>query len=768
MKARTKRLLKKYWPFAVGAIGVVLLVLTLWIFSLDQQVRQQFEGRRWTLPAKVYAQPLELYAGQPLTADDLQRELERLGYQRSERVTRTGNFQRSGERIDLVSRPFRFADENRAQHTISIRFENKYIARLWDSNGADVPVFRLDPLLIGSIYPTQGEDRIIVTPQETPAMLPAALKVVEDRRFDEHLGVDPRGIARAIWTNLKSGSATGQGASTITQQLVRSYFLSNRKTLSRKVTEAMMAILLEVHYSKTDLMNAYINEINLGQEGGRAIQGFGLASQFYFGKPLAELQLHELALLVTEVRSASYYNPRRNPDRALKRRNLILGLLAEHNIVSKEDAESAKAKPLGLVSSAGKRSVYYPAFLDFVRRTLRRDYQESDLTEAGLTIFSTLDPHVQAKAETALVTELERLDKNSKRKDTNLEGAVVVTAPANGEVLAIVGGRNVSYSGFNRALDAKRNMGSLSKPVVYLAAIETGRYNASTIVNDVPVTLNLAGGKKWTPQNYDRNANGPVPMVRALAQSLNLATVNIGMDVGLDKIAKEFTKLGLEQEPQAVPAMLLGSVSTAPIEVAEVYTSLANGGFRTPLRAVRAVVDEKGEALKAFPLEVTQVADPQAVYQVDRMMVDVMRRGTGASSRAKLGNLVVAGKSGTSSDYRDSWFAGFSGSHVLVTWVGYDDNEPTRFSGSTGALPIWTQIMSGLDTTSFDMPLPDDLKETQIEFLTGLGVNEQCATDGLTVAVPTGTELTMRDGCVAADAGIATRASEWLRGIIGK
>jgi penicillin-binding protein 1B len=768
MKARTKRLLKKYWPFAVGAFGAVLLVLTLWIFSLDRQIRQQFEGRRWTLPAKVYAQPLELYAGQPLTADDLQRELERLGYQHSTRVTRTGNFQRNDDRIDLVSRPFRFADESRAQQTISIRFENNAIARLWDSNGVDVPVFRLDPLLIGSIYPTQGEDRIIVTPQETPAMLPAALKTVEDRRFDEHIGVDPRGIARAIWTNLKSGSATGQGASTITQQLVRSYFLSNRKTLSRKVTEAMMAILLEVHYSKTDLMNAYINEINLAQEGSRAIQGFGLASQFYFGKPLAELQLHELALLVTEVRSASYYNPRRFPDRALARRNLILDLLAEHQVVSQEDATRAKAQPLGLVSSAGKRSVYYPAFLDFVRRTLRRDYKDTDLTEAGLTVFSTLDPHVQAKAETALVTGLEQLDKNSKRKDTDLEGAVVVTSPANGEVLAIVGGRNVSYSGFNRALDAKRNMGSLSKPIVYLTAIESGRYNASTIVDDVPITLKLAGGKKWTPQNYDRNANGPVPMVRALAQSLNLATVHIGMDVGLDKIAKEFTKLGLEEEPQAVPAMLLGSVSTAPIEVAEVYTSLANGGFRTPLRAVRAVVDEKGEALKAFPLEVTQVADPQAVYQVDRMMTEVMRRGTGASSRAKLGNLVVAGKSGTSSDYRDSWFAGFSGSHVLITWVGYDDNEPTRFSGATGALPIWTQIMSGLDTTSFDQPLPDDLKETQIEFLTGLGVNEQCATNGLTVAVPTGTTLTMRDGCVAADAGIATRASEWLRGIIGK
>lgn len=768
MKASTKKLLKKYGPFALGAIGAILIVLTLWIFSLDRQIRQQFEGRRWTLPAKVYAQPLELYAGQALTANDLQRELERLGYQHNSKLTSAGNFSRNDNRIDMVLRPFRFVDGQRAQFTVSVRFADQHIEQLWDAKGQDVAVLRLDPLLIGSIYPTQGEDRIIVTPQETPALLPAALKIVEDRRFDSHFGIDVRGIARAIWVDLKSGSFD-QGASTLTQQLVRSYFLNNRQTFSRKITEAIMAILLEVHFTKDDLMNAYINEINLAQEGTRAIQGFGLASQFYFGKPLAELQLHEIALLVTEVRGANYYNPRRNPKRALARRNLILDLLAEHNVVSKADAAYAKQQPLSLVNSgAGARSTYYPAFLDFVRRTLRRDYKESDLTEAGLTVFSTLDPHVQAAAETALVTQLQRLDKNSKRKDTQLEGAVVVTSPANGEVVAIVGGRNVSYSGFNRALDAKRSMGSLVKPIIYLTAIESGRYNAATIVNDVPVTLKLTNGKNWVPQNYERNSNGPVPLVRALAQSLNLATVNLGMDVGLPKIADEFTKLGLEQRPQPVPAMLLGAVSAAPLDVASIYNSLANGGFHTPLRAVRAVVDEKGEPLKAFPLEVTPVADPLAVYQVDRMMVEVMQRGTGASARAKLGDLVVAGKSGTSSDYRDSWFAGFSGSHVTVAWMGYDDNEPTRYSGSTGALSIWSDIMAGIETTSWNQPLPEGLHETQIEFLTGLGVNEGCASNGMSVAVPTDAEIPLRDGCKSTDSSIAARASNWLRGIIGK
>ena len=767
MKSRTRNLLKKYWPHVLAVVGICLLAVTIWIVTLDRQIRQQFEGRRWTLPAKVYAQPLELYTGQALSIDELQQALERLGYLRSAQVSRTGNFQRRPNRIDLVSRPFRFADENREQQTLSISFADNHIEKMWDSSAHEVPVFRLDPLLIGSIYPTQGEDRIIVSQQETPGLLPAALKVVEDRRFDTHIGVDPIGILRAIWVDLRSGSFD-QGASTLTQQLVRSYFLNNRQTLSRKLTEAVMAILLEVHFEKKDLMNAYINEINLGQEGGRAIQGFGLASQFYFGKPLAELQLHEIALLVTEVRSPTYYNPRKQPERALARRNLILDLLAEFKIVTAKDAEAAKAKPLGLVNATAAHSTYYPAFLDFVRRTLRRDYQESDLTEAGLVVFSTLDPLVQARAESALVSELDRLDKNSKRKDVELEGAVVVTAPTNGEVLAIVGGRNVSYSGFNRALDARRSIGSLAKPVVYLTALETGRYNAASIISDAPVTLKLATGKDWTPQNYDKKVNGPVPLVRALAQSLNLATVNLSQDVGLEKISTNFLELGLAEKPQAVPAMALGAVTVPPLEVAQVYNSIANGGFRTPLRAVRAVLDTQGKTLKAFPLEVTQVAEPTAVYQLQRMMVEVMRRGTGVSARTQLGDLVVAGKSGTSSDYRDSWFAGFSGNHSIVVWLGYDDNQPTRFSGSSGALPIWTKIMAGINTTSWDQPLPEGIREAQIEFANGLAVNDSCSRESMTVAVPDNAEIPWRDGCKAAEGTLGGRAAEWLHGMIGR
>ncbi|HYM35331.1 MAG TPA: transglycosylase domain-containing protein, partial [Steroidobacteraceae bacterium] len=437
-----KVIVKKILRYSLIAFGVVLLSLGVWVGYLDHVVRKQFEGRRWTLPAQVYAQPLELYTGQSITADGLERELRRLGYRRSEQPRQAGNYRRRDARIDFISRPFQFIDEARPARAMSVIIGKNAIDRMWDGEGQEQPVFRLDPMLIGSIFPIHGEDRIIVTPDQVPPLLPTALKIVEDRKFDKHIGVDPLAILRATWANVRAGQIE-QGASTLTQQLVRSYFLDNRRTFGRKIEEAMMSVLLELHFDKADLMNSYINEIHLGQEGDRAVHGFGLASQFYFGKPLDELELHETATLVAVVRGPSYYDPRRHPERVLERRNLVLDLLAQFKAISANDAKIAKTKPLGVQSSntqANQSSTYYPAFLGMVRRSLRRDYREEDLTEAGLKIFTTLDPTVQMVAERALIDELTTLDKSRKRKDAELEGVVVVTAPHSGEVIAIVGG----------------------------------------------------------------------------------------------------------------------------------------------------------------------------------------------------------------------------------------------------------------------------------------------------------------------------------------
>jgi len=455
----------------------------------------------------------------------------------------------------------------------------------------------------------------------------------------------------------------------------------------------------------------------------------------------------------------------------LARRNLVLKELADQNVVTAAQATEAEKRPLGV--TARPAGAYYPAYLDFVRRTLRRDYREQDLTEAGLSIHTSLDPRAQDAAEHALERELGRLDHLKKRgaEAQGLEGAVVVTAPQSGDVIAIVGGRDVGYDGFDRALDARRAMGSLVKPFIYLTALESGHYNAATVVQDEPVDLKLAGGQHWRPENFTHEYNGPVPVARALAESLNLATVGVGLDIGLPKVAETLQRFGLDPPPQQVPAMLLGAVNVTPLEAAQLYNGLANGGFRNPLRAVRAVIGTDGKALKAFPVQVTQVATPDAVYQLDRLLTLVMDRGTGRSARPLLpSELVVAGKSGTSSEYRDSWFAGFSGSNLIVVWVGYDDNAPTGFTGSAGALPVWAHIMAGLGGGSWNAPMPEGLVDMQIEYTTGLRVLPGCSDDRVAVAVPAAAQVPAKPGCgfpdtVSPVTTLIDRTQQWLHAL---
>jgi penicillin-binding protein 1B len=568
--------------------------------------------------------------------------------------------------------------------------------------------------------------------------------------------VNPLAILRALFVNVRAGQIE-QGGSTLTQQLVKSYFLDSRRTLRRKIEEAMMAVILEARYEKADIMNAYINEIYLGQDGRRAVHGFGLGSQFYFGKPLAELDLPEIALMVAVIRGPSYYDPRRQPERALERRNLVLRVLAEQGVVSAEDAERATKKPLGIAEAGRKGGGFYPAFLDLVRRQLRQDYEEADLTESGLTVFSTLDPLLQGAAESALSGELDRLDRSARKEAHGLEGVVVVTTPQTGEVVALIGGRRAGFDGFNRALDAQRPIGSLAKPIVYLAALETGRFTPATLVADEPVDLKLPSGDRWKPANFDKQVRGRVTMVRALTQSLNLATVNLGLDVGLGRVAHAFEQLGLAEAPAELPSMLLGATNLSPLEVTQVYNTLANGGFRAPLRAVRAVVDEAGQPLKAPELEVSEAVSPEAVHTLDRMLIEVMERGTGRAAKKLLpAGLVVAGKTGTSNDYRDSWFAGFSGSHLIVAWVGHDDNRPTGLTGTTGGLAVWSRLMGSIPTSAFEPMLPDALDLRWIDYFSGRETSPYCNGSAVSMAFEPGTPLAPSETCPPGSGSLAT------------
>ena len=753
------------WLVLLLITGVtVAAVTTVWVVHLDRVVTREFQGRHWSVPARVYAAPLELYIGAPVAADELEEELRRLHYRRGDPAASPGVYRRNGESFDLFARRVRFIDELREPEPVSIRADSKSITGLRQADGTELPVFRLDPPVVGSVFPIHGEDRLVLSPADVPPLLRTGIKLIEDRRFDEHHGVDAYGVLRAVWANLRARRVV-QGGSTLTQQLVKNYFLSDEQTFGRKATEAFMALRLEAHFSKEEILVAYLNEVYLGQDGARAIHGFGLGSEYYFAKPLDELDAGELALLIGLVKGPSYYDPRNHADRAHARRNLVLQELADAHLIDAAAAKRAAANSLGLRPPGGS---YVPAYLDLVRRHLKRDYAEADLAAAGLAVYTSLDPRAQAAAEHALTVNLKRLDAASHVRGAHLEGAVIVAEPNSGDVVAVVGGRDVGTDGFNRALDARRPIGSLVKPAVYLAALETGRYNAATLIEDAPIELKLGDGSIWAPQNFEHQIYGRVPMARALAESMNLATVRLGLDVGLPRVADTLQRLGLERSPTLNPSLLLGTVEMTPLEVVQVYTSLANGGFRARLRAVHAVLDEHGRPLKSFKVQVEAAAPPAAVYQLDRMLTLVTTHGTGRDVPARLPRgLVVAGKTGTSSDTRDSWFAGFTGSYVSVVWVGYDDNRVTGLTGATGALPVWADTLASLKSVSFQ-PVPPELVEDRwIGFGDGLETTPDCSADAVVVAVPEHTALPGKPGCNFSPPGtVSDKIKAWLKNII--
>jgi penicillin-binding protein 1B len=742
------------WLLRGTALGFVAAVVYGGYLAVT--VADQFEGRRWDVPAQVYAAPLELYAGRALSAEGLVAELRRLGYREDPRLPMPGTYRVGLRRMEISLRGFEFAGDREPARLVSLGFADRRIAALRDAHGKPIANARLNPLLIGSLFAAHGEDRLIVAPDEIPPLLTAALKAVEDQRFDSHFGVDPIAVARALLVNFRSGEIR-QGASTLTQQLVRSYFLSNERTFGRKAREAFMAIALELRYDKADLMHAYVNEIYLGQDGARAVHGFGLASQFYFGKPLGELEVHELALLVAEVRGPTYYDPRRHPDRARARRDFVLQRMADEKLIGNDVAQAAAERDLGLVANDG-RSATQAAFLGLVRRQLGTDYAREDLERKGLVVLSTLDPAAQAAAENALQSNLAAFGPAGEP----LEGAIVVTNPQTGEIRALVGGRRSDFEGFNRALDARRPIGSLIKPAVYLAALESGRYTLSSVIDDAPIIVPLPNGDTWTPRNFDDRAHGLVPLVRALAESFNMATVRLGLDVGLEPIGDALHRLGLAEPPPLYPAMLLGALALTPIEVAQVYNTLANGGFRAPLKTVRSVLREDGELLQRYPIEIREATDPAYVYALNQALVQVMERGTGRGIKATLPpGLVVAGKTGTSDDLRDSWFAGFTNDALIVTWLGADDNRPIGLTGSAGAAKVFAGVLSGLEASSYAAQAPASVEDQWIDYLTGEPSAPRCP-DAIAVPLPAGAQATRAFGCNG-ETGLGARLRSWFK-----
>ncbi|MFT6915500.1 MAG: penicillin-binding protein 1B [Motiliproteus sp.] len=748
--------------FKLLLVGAVLLALAL--LYMDASIRDRFEGQRWAIPAKVYARPLELYAGRTLTAEMLAVELGQLGYQEVKRPRRPGEMHVQSWRVELVTRGFGFADGQEPSRQLDLRFGDGTLQQL-RSDGRSLPLARLEPVLVGGIYPADNEDRDLVRIEQVPPLLLQALVAVEDQHFYQHHGISLRAIARAAWANLRAGRVV-QGGSTLTQQLIKNFFLTSERSLGRKLMEAPMAMLLELHYDKDEILQAYLNEVYLGQAGSRAIHGFGLASQHYFGRPLDALSVEQLALLVGLVKGASYYDPRRHPERATARRDLVLRLLQESGGIDQQAASLAMQRPLGVVSKSQLTKGAFPSYLDLVKRQLRRDYRQEDLSSEGLQIFTSLDPIVQQRAEQSVQTVIQRLGKRHGAVIKDLQGAVVVGNSQTGEVVAVVGDRAPRYQGFNRALDAIRPIGSLVKPAVYLAALEQPRrYTLISPIRDEPLAVQNSDGSVWRPDNYSHTFNGLVPLHQGLSHSYNLATAHLGMELGLPKVIDVLQRLGVRREIPAYPSTLLGSLSLSPLEVMQMYQTIAANGFETPLRAIRSVLTADGTVLSSYPFELKQQFDPAAMHLLQYALQETVREGTAKSLYRRFpDSLNMAGKTGTTNDLRDSWFAGFTGDYLAVAWLGFDDNRPTPLTGSSGALPVWAELMAGLKPAPYRAAAPADIRYQWVDEEKGVLTEQGCAGARL-IPFTVGSEPQQFRGC-GLQAPI-NRAQDWFSRLFG-
>lgn len=685
-----------------------LVLLGLLLLFLDVQIRQQFEGKRWAVPAKVYARPLELYAGAPLSLPDLKVELRGLGYQFVSRASKPGQAAFSASRAIIATRGFNFTDGHEPARRLVLDFNSRGIAAIGDQQGNELALVRLEPVLIGGIYPLNNEDRDLIQLEDAPQTLLDSLIAIEDRDFYDHFGISAKGIARAMLVNIKAGAFV-QGGSTLTQQLIKNFYLTSDRTLIRKLLEMPMAMLLELHYSKDEILEAYLNEVYLGQDGARAIHGFGLGAHYFFAQPIQELKLHQVALLAGMVKGPSYYDPRRHPERATRRRNLVLKVLRDQGDITQEQYQQAATAPLDVVQKGTLLKEAYPAYLDLVKRQLRRHYRDDDLSSEGLRVFTSLDPIVQSQAEQALTQTIHSLEQGYNNVD-KLQGSMVVTDPQNGEVMAVIGDRNTRYKGFNRALDALRPIGSLVKPAVYLTALEQG-YTLSTPLDDTPYSLSLPNGQTWQPQNFDKQSHSGVTLIEGLTRSYNISTARLGMEVGLDNVIDTLVRLGIRRRLDPYPSLLLGAQGLSPLEVATMYQTIAANGFQMPPRAIRTVTDKDGQSLSSYPFQLKQTVAAEDVYLLQTAMQQVTRSGTAAGIYRTLpDDITVAGKTGTSDDQRDSWFAGFNNNRLAVVWLGQDDNSPLPFTGSGGALKAWTRFMASQPLQSFQAPVPEEVE----------------------------------------------------------
>ena len=705
-------------------IVIVLVFLIGWISFLDSKVRNKLDGALWTVPAKIYSRPLEIGEGGSLNLKNFIKELNILSYKKKSPPRKPGEYSFKNNSLKVFLRGF----EEQPQGLFDIKFGlDSKVSGIKRADGISLDLLKLEPLSIGGMFPSHMEDRLILSWSEVPEKLVKVILAVEDKDFFEHHGVSPKSILRAIYQNFISMEIR-EGGSTITQQLSKSLFFSPERTLIRKINEALSSLLIEFHYSKEQILLAYINDVFLSQSGKRAIHGFGLASDHFFGTQLKRLKVDQLALLVGMLKGPSMYNPRRNPDRAKERRDLVIDILAKDLIISSSSAEDLKNRPIALIKPRFRGETRYPSFHDLVRIELKNNFKERDLRTKGLKIYTNLDPVLQRVLEDSLKITKKDLVKNYGDRLKEIEGAAVIIDFSSGEVKALAGGIDPSSFGFNRALNAIRPVGSLIKPFVYLTALsQYKRYTLTSVLDDSKLKVNLGGGRVWEPNNFDKKYHGDVLLHRALWDSYNIASARLGMELGYQAIDKTFRDLGINKKPNEYPSLFVGAYELSPIEVIQAYQTISSNGFFTPLRAVREIKGMGGDNSFSYPNKMEQRFRPEPVHLLKFALSQTFVRGTARGYPKKtIGKWGVGGKTGTSDNQRDSWFVGYAGRYLALIWLGFDDNREMPLTGRSGALQVWKKLMNNLDPNSLTNPIIPRINYEWVDLKDGLLSGEKC------------------------------------------
>ncbi|MGB5445278.1 MAG: penicillin-binding protein 1B [Psychromonas sp.] len=683
-----RSILNALWSFLLkGTFAFIALMFIAGIY-LDKKIERRLDGSTWTLPAQVYARPLVLKNNSNLSKQALISELKLLNYRPVEYVQASGQFSVNNQQVLIYKRAFNFPDRYEGAGKIAVNFSAERITSIVSSEQGNIGSVRLDPLLLDRLLSDNAEDRVFIAFDQIPDLFIDTLILMEDRNFYDHKGISPIAIIRAFIVNLKAGQ-TVQGGSTLTQQLAKNLFLSQERSLWRKFQEAYIAVLIDYKYSKDKILEAYVNEVYLAQNGNSGIYGIELASDYFFSRPINELRLDQMALLVAIIKGPSFYNPYRNPQRAQDRRDLVLRKMLESGLINSLDYQYAIKGELNLSARGALNHRANPAFVSLLHRELQTNVAQNVRKSNGLLIFTSIDPFVQRNAELAVAEGVNRLQKKGQ---SDLQGAMVVSDRKFAEVLALVAGKDVKFSGFNRALDAKRPIGSLVKPIVYLTALDAG-FDLSDRLADKKIVLKNGSGQRWSPKNYDRKFRGEVSLEEALIHSLNVPTVNLGMQVGLKNVINNLYQMGVKEKIIAYPSLVLGSVALSPFQVAQMYQPIAMSGVYQPLTMIRSIVSSDGKLLYQRSMHKDKIFSTEAVLKLTNTLHKVTTQGTARSLSWRNKGQYFSGKTGTTNRLNDSWFVGFDAEQVVTTWVGRDDNKSAELTGSSGALILFSDYM---------------------------------------------------------------------------